>query len=96
MIIVLDHSLLLCVCVCVCVCVIVQWRGEEEWWAELLQWVMYQALDSVLVAKVQDELIESSSAQVKNLANRSVCFPPPPLLFMLCKLSIYGLKQIRV
>ena len=47
-----------------------QWGGEEEWWAELLQWVMYQGLDMLMVDKVKDELSESSTTQVQSLANR--------------------------
>lgn len=52
------------------VCVL-QIRGNEDWWADLLQWVIYIGSDELLVERIRSELLENRQLNQTTLANRS-------------------------
>jgi len=52
--------------------VLLQLGDGREWWAELLQSVIYAELDSELVSRVKEELLDNVDNEKINMANKSV------------------------
>lgn len=51
---------------------LLQLGDGREWWAELLQSVIYAELDSELVSRVKEELLDNVDNEKINMANKSV------------------------
>jgi len=51
---------------------VLQLGDGSDWWAELLQSVVYAQLDSQLVARVKEDLLDNVSADKINMANKFV------------------------